>query len=246
MAKNQAQKTSRLALFSENDRIYLKGNKSLDTVRKSQFHHNLDLRFDALLKDLELIKKSKRLKSWKSLRAFKYNIYFNTVNYFSDLFIDIEKGYQLALRHVSKGKGKNKKYFYWLDSSPLKDSKIDERIFNSEFLFRHVRTGLTNNDKKLLLKAVDNQGILPLKKGDAISLNEIKKRLSGESKVRTNVKQITKVTKDTYKDSRNYEIYKIIEKHRRRSIKALNKKLTKYDSKIIQYLVNPSFYGESE
>ena len=246
MIKKQAQKSSRLALFSENECAYLKGKKPLNTVRKSQFHHDLDLRFDALLKDLELIKKSKYLKAWKSLRAFKYNIYFKEANYFLNLFMDIEKGYQLALRRISSGKGKHKKHRYWLDLSPLKDKKIDERIFNSEFLFRHIREGLSDKDKKLLLRATDNQGILPLKKKDAISLDEIKKRLSGESKVRINVVRIKTVTKDTFKDPRNYEINKIIEKHKKRNEKALNKKLAKYDSKIMCYLLSPSFHGESE
>jgi len=246
MIKKQAQKSSRLALFSENERAYLNGKKFFDTVGKSQFHHNLDLRFDALLKDLDLLRRSKKLRSWRSLRARYYDHYFRMANYFVGMFIDVSQAYQSAIRHFYRGKEKNKKSYYWLDQSSLKDKKIDERVFSSKHLFRHIKKELSEKDKNTLLRSYQNQGILPLKKEDATPLQEIKKRLSGESKVRTNVKQITKVTKDTYKDSRNYEIYKIIEKHRRRSIKALNKKLTKYDSKIIQYLVNPFFHGESE
>jgi hypothetical protein len=246
MKKKHAQKTSRIALFTENERDYLHGKKSMSTVMKSQFHHNLDIRFNALLKDLELIHKTEILNGWKSTRAYRYTIYFKSMNYFLNLFSNIEQGYQSTLRHIQSGKGKNKKHRYWLDHSPLKDNKIDERIFNKDFLFRHIRSGLTDNDKKLLLAATNNQGILSTKMEGAITIEEIKKRLSGESKVRTNITQIKNVTKETFKDLRNFEIYSIIEKHEKRSIKSLNKKLSKFDSKIIQYFVNPYFHAESE
>lgn len=191
MRKKQAQKTSRLALFSENERDYLKGKKTMDIVRKSQFHHILDQRFDALLKDLDLLGRSDKLKSWRSLRAWKYNYHLKATNYFNTLFSDIQRGYQSAIRRVSTGKGKNKKSLYWLDNSPINDTKIDERIFNSNFLFRHVKIGLTENDKKIFLQAVENGGILGFKKEDAINMTEIKRRLSGDSKIRTNEKKYT-------------------------------------------------------
>lgn len=191
MRKKQAQKTSRLALFSENERDYLKGKKTMGIVRKSQFHHILDQRFVALLKDLDLLGRSSKLKPWRSLRAWKYNYHLEATNYFNTLFSDVQRGYQSAIRRVSTGKGKNKKHGYWLDNSPMKDTKIDERIFNSDFLFRHVKIELTENDKKIFLQAVENGGILGFKKEDAINMIEIKRRLSGESKIRTNEKKYT-------------------------------------------------------
>lgn len=238
--QNEARKTIRLSLFSENERNYLKGKKTMGRVIKSQFHHNLDKRFEALLKDLELIHKTPHLKAWKRLHADNYHMYFQTVNYFSNLFSSVEKGYVSALRRISSGKNKK----YWLDHAPLKDKRIDERVFDPNFLFRHVRSGLNDNDKRLFLKAFDVPGILPTKKEEAITLKEIKKRLSGESKTRSDTILINSITKDTFSDSRNYKIWSIIEKHKKRNYKALNKKLSQYDSKIIQYVVSPYLHPE--
>lgn len=245
MQKKQAQKTSRLALFSENERDYLKGKKTMDIVRKSQFHHILDKRFDALLKDLDLLGRSDKLKSWRSLRVWKYNYHLKATNYFNTLFSDIQRGYQSAIRRVSTGKGKNKKSLYWLDNSPINDTKIDERIFNPNFLFRHVKIGLTENDKKIFLNAVEHGGILGFKKEDAINMTEIKRRLSGESKIRTNEKKIPIITDETFSDSRNFAINKIVNKHVKHNFKVLNTKLKNYDSKVIQYFVNPYYHPES-
>lgn len=237
MKKKQVQKTKRLALFSENERDYLKGKKTMDIVRKSQFHHILDQRFDALLKDLDLLGRSDKLKSWRSLRAWKYNYDLKATNYFNTLFSDIQRGYQSAIRRVSIGKGKNKKSLYWLDNSPINDTKIDERIFNSNFLFRHVKIGLTENDKKIFLQAVEHGGILGFKKEDAINITEIKRRLSGESKTRTNIKQITRDEFYEQSDPRNREIDKIVDRY----TKKLNKKLAELDSRVIRVFI-PNYH----
>lgn len=245
-------KTPRLALFSENEREYLHGRADFDTVRKSQFYHNLDLRFYALLRDLELLGHSAKLKSWRSFRASNYKSRIKKSNYFEDLFSDIEHGYESAIHRISKNKGKNKKIIYWIDHSPIerarrtKPTKIDERVFNKDWLFRHIKKKLTDSEEKLFLRAYNHGNILPFKKEDAISIDEIKKRLSGESQSRANNIPIKNITEKTFKDPRNLEIISIIEKHRKRSIKALNKKLSKFDSKIMRYLVNPHFHGESE
>jgi len=246
MKKKQALKTSRMALFTKNELEYLKGKQKFDTVRKSQFHHNLDLRFDELLKDLELLGRSEKLKSWRSLRKSKYRRNIKESDYFRYLFSDIQPGYQAAIRRISKNKGKNKKSIYWIDHSPTKDTRIDERVFKKDFLFRHIKIELTSEDRDLFLRAYNHGNILPFKKEYAISIDEIKKRLSGESQSSVNNIPIKNITKKTFKDPRNLEIISIIEKHRKRSIKALNKKLSKFDSKIMRYLVNPRLHGESE
>jgi hypothetical protein len=237
MKHKQVQKSKRLALFSEYEQNYLKNKIHFDSVQKSKLHHHLDLRFDSLLKDLDLLRRSKNLSYWRSLRSWKYRHYFDKVNYFSNLFSDVRQGYSSALRRVVVGK--SKKSFYWLDHSPLKISKIDPRIFNSNYLFRHIRVRLTDSDKTLFLQAFHNGGVLPIMKEDAITINEIKKRISGESKIRTNEKQIT-LSKDTFKDPRNYEIAKTIFKYE----KKINTVLDKYDSKLTRWNVDASFHPE--
>ncbi|HUT06293.1 MAG TPA: hypothetical protein VMW74_06360 [Nitrosopumilaceae archaeon] len=233
MNKKQVQRSSRLALFSENERRYLRGKRPLSYVMKSQLHHNLDQRFDALMEDLNLLNKSPQLKPWRSLRSWKYRTEFTEVNYFSNLFSDVEYGYQSAIRRITKGKGKHKKSLYWLDRSPTKIQKIDERIFNSSYLFRHIKIKLTEHDKKLFLDAYHNQSIFPDNKKDAITIDEIKKRLTGVSKIRTNEEKV-KISKDTFQDPRDYAIFKV----RERYIKKINKILKKFDSQITQFRVD--------
>jgi hypothetical protein len=239
MKTNKARKSSRLALFSETDRLYLKGKISKDRVGKSQFHSNLDKRFEALLEDLALLTKSSNLKSWRKTRAWKYHAEFHEANYFFYLFSDFDYGYSSLVRRISKGRGKSKKQLYWLDRRPMNNQRINERIFNKNYLFRAPRLNLTTQDKELFLKAYHNQGILPDKKEDAITLDEIKKRLSGKSKVRTNEKEISTL-RDNFQDERNYQIAKVLERYR----KKIDKVLAKYDSSIKKWDVHPDYHPE--
>ena len=246
--QKQARKSKRVCLFSENEKKFLKGKKSYDRKMKHEFFKNLDLRFDELLKDLALMNKSKSINSWKAFRRWRFSAWFNQ-DMIRQAFDNTQRIYVERMKSVTKGKGKSKRHFFWLDEKPLSDNKIDDRAFNSKFLFRGMRN-LDNvwfeTSGKILLKAYHNQGILPNKKDDRITLDEIKKRLTGKSKIRTNIKQIRNINKDIFKDSRNFEIKNIIDKHIKRSFKLLNKKLKKYDSEIKRYLVDPSYHPESE
>ena len=77
MQQKQAQKTKRYALFSENERSYLRGEREFNAVKKAELHQNLEKRFDELIIDLQLLEQSGRLKNWKILRAEKYRAYQN-------------------------------------------------------------------------------------------------------------------------------------------------------------------------
>lgn len=229
--KQHSKKTSRIALLSDTERKYLKNENSvfseepeINKVIKSRFYRELDNRFEQLFKDLEVIQRSKKLRIWKSYKI-RFNMYLQNVNYFQNLFSDV---FTLYVNGIRRKRISNGKYKYWQDNSPLNDSRIDERAINSEHLFRRIKN-LDESSKQILLKAFKIQGILPTTKEDAITLKEIQDRLSGKSKIRSNVKTVSyeEVIKD---NPRNKEIIKIQRKYWR----ILNKKLIPYDSKVIQ------------
>jgi hypothetical protein len=240
MIQKQSQKTRRLALFSENERDYLNGKYNKSSVRRSQFYHDLEIRFDELLKDLELIRNSEKLKTWKFLRRRKYHNYFLTSHYFVNIFSDWKIAYPDQLHKIKK----KKKILYWLKRVSY-DGRIDDRLLNSDYLFRRIRTEISENDKKSLLQAYEKQNVLPLSKEDAVTLEEIKKRLNGESKIKTNITVIENAKENTFKDIRNQKIYKIVTMHEKRSLKSLNKKLALYDSHVTRYFVDPYYHAES-
>lgn len=235
MKKKQASKTKRLALFSETDRDYLQGTYSKSIVSKSQFHHNLDERFDELLKDLELIRNSEKLKNWRILRRPKYYNYFLNSNFFANIFSDWKIVYPFTLHRIKV----NKKEVYWLEIIPL-NNRIDKRLFNKDNLFRRIHNDLSRYEKELLLLAYHKQNILPLKKKDAKTLKEIEKKLNEKSKNKTNIISIENAVETIYKDPRNQAIDKTVKK----TLKSLEKRLSKYDSKINLYDIQPMFHPE--
>lgn len=234
-------KTARLALFSENERRYLKGKQEYSNVMKSKFHKDLDHRFNALIEDLEMMQSSSKLQLWKIHRSFKYDQYFRRMNYFSNLFPHAEVFYVNALRQIKIKKGV---YKYWQDNTPLDDIRIDKRSFEPGFFFRHCRNLLNDpNDekaatRKTLLEAFHHQGILPTKKEDAITFEEIKNRLAGKSKIRSNIKQITRDEFYKQSDPRNREIDKIVDVY----TKKLNKKLAELDSRVTRVIFSPNYH----
>ena len=137
MIQKQAPNLKRPALFTENERSYLRGKSSMSRTRKSKFLGELDFRFDELLKDLELIRRSENLRSWRNLRSYKYSHYFLGVEYFSDLFSDWERSYPDIIHRIRK----RKQVKYWLELVRHND-RIDDRMFKSEFLTCSTKTSL--------------------------------------------------------------------------------------------------------
>ena len=233
----QARKSRRVALFSENEKLFLESSKSFDRKQKHEFFKNLDQRFDELLKKLELMKRSKSLKSWKSFRAWRYHGWFN-LDMIRQAFDNTQRIYVERLKHYTEGKGKNKRHFFWLDIKPLKDNRIDDRAFNSEFLFRGLRN-LKDNDEWMktngeLILQVYEKNLLPTLEKNAITIRDIQNILKGKTKPKKEEpkQSQSKFLKEFAKDPRNKEIKKITDRH----FKKMNKLLAKYDSKIIQLL----------
>jgi len=238
--RKRRNKTPRLALFSENERLYLKNKNDFDKVMRSKFYKDLDLRFKALIEDLELLQRSSKLNVWKEFRSYRYDRYFRQFNYFSNLFPHAKIFYVNALRQI---RVKKEIYRYWIDNAPLNDARIDERSFNPDHFFRHCRNLLNDpNDekittRKILLDAFHNQGILPTKKKDAITFKEIKERLSGKSKERSNIEKNIDLKKLLHEDRESHIRIKGLEKLIQRKFKLLRDDAKrKYDANLqLQY-----------
>ena len=183
---------------------------------------------------------SSKLQLWKKIRSFKYDQYFKQINYFSDLFPHAEVCYVNALRQIKI----KKVYKYWQDNTPLNDIRINEKSFHSDYFFRHC-TSLGNDQddeklsiKKILLEAYHHQGILPTEKKEAVTFKEIRDRLSGKSKTRSNIKQISREEFYQESDPRNREIDKIVDKY----TKKLNKKLAELNSRVVRVTFIPDYH----
>lgn len=175
--KNQAQKTKRLAIFSENEKKYLKGKRNLDIKMKSKFHKKLNVKFEALLQDLELMARSERLKIWRSSH-YKSLYVCSQTNIFQHMLSNSQILYIDTIRHKRSGK----KHFFWLDLSPRKyDDRFDERALQSEFLLRHIRGKTKDVFGDKLIEAY-KKNLIPIEKKDAISEKELQLLLLNKMK----------------------------------------------------------------
>jgi hypothetical protein len=125
---------------------------------------------------------------------------------------------------------KEGKSYYWLELKKYK-GRSDERIFEPEYMVKHLKTKLEKRDIKLLLDAYHMEIVLPLKKEEAIRLPEIRKLLKKNSNSKKTKYNYGNAKEMPLKDPRNIEIKKIVEK----SIRSTEKKLMKYDSKLIWF-----------
>lgn len=230
MNKKHTQRTKRHPLFTETDRQYLNGKKSRKSDLTSRFHRELDEHFKELLYDLDLLRRSPKLRLWRTLRAPRFLHYFNPENHFSDLFYDVEPIiYTSIIKRRKKGKGENRKYYYWQEPLPFK--KIDTRILNSERMFNRFIVKPRVELKKLLLNAYDKK-ILPDTHEKAISEDEIKNILSDDEALQKYRDRETKKTKTLFFKSTPPDVDKIIVQKKKNVRKSLDKKLKKMGYKI--------------
>jgi len=177
--KKQAQKTKRLAIFSENDKKYLKGIRKLDTKMKSKFHKELNIRFNELLRDLELIARSDKLDVWRSHNRIKLEVYSKT-NIFEQMLSNSQIMYVDTIRHKKLGK----KDFFWVDVKPRENTRMDKRILQPQFLLRNMYGNPKEKFGDKLIEAYEKR-LIPINKKEAISEKELRLLLSNKKKLKT-------------------------------------------------------------
>ena len=237
MKQIQEKKSKRYPLFTKKERDYLQGKISFSRVRKAQFHDILEERFDEFLKDLELLQNSENLEIWRNIKAPKYKRQFIDTYRFNNVFSTWKRTYPDKICRI-KTRKKKIRILYWLEHDM--SERIDERLFHSSFLFRQLRIQIPEDDKKLLVDAYERQNILPYKKENAITLQEIKNRLNRKSKIITPDTTFQTIILNNYKNPKNQQIHKIIE----RTKKSLEKKLAGCDSGILHWEIEPKLHSD--
>lgn len=202
---NHPFRSERKALFSENERKYLNGNRKMSYDDQLDFERLLRKRFDALLEDLRLIHddSQKKLLRWKQKNSFNYkNNPEHWVTGISLIDILFHNSSQILyvdeIKQSTKGKGKNKKNYFWLKLRKNPE-KINYKTITKAEKPKHLFRSIPNYDEDWfktygipILQAYEiKREILPTKPEDKISFQEIEKRLSGKSHAKTNIKHYT-------------------------------------------------------
>lgn len=210
--KNQARKTKRLVIFSENDKKYLKGIIELDTKNTSKFHKNLDRRFDALRQDLELIARSDKLSVWRSHNRVKLEVYSKT-NVFEQMLSNSQLLYVDVIRHKKSGK----RNLFWVDMQPRKNNRTDLRSLDPQFLLRKM---YGPNKEKFGVTLIDayKKGFIPTDKDDAISETKLISLLNDKTKLKIHKKiELPELEKNNSELAKKYrKAQKIINNHRKK------------------------------
>lgn len=226
--ENHSGRSSRKAILTPVEIGYISGKYSLSTKKKSKLFHDLNERFDALLNDLTLINNSTLLEGWRAFLNRRYRG--RTIN---PLVNHMPPARELHLSIIRSFK-KNKKRYFWLDTSPHEQKifRIDERAFNEGFVLRKLKLDSNRQDPHYdkLINAYKKK-VLPYSQKEAITHEKIQEIV--EKGTNPNVKKITSIKlkqEDPKIDKRVQEIMKIVDRQR----KIMDKKLAKYNSRIIQ------------
>ena len=210
--KNRRKKTRRLAIFSENDKKYLKGIIKLNTKEKSKFHKDLDIRFDSLLRDLDLMARSDELVMWRSRNRIKLEIYSKT-NIFEQMLSNSQILYVDTIRHKKSGK----QDFFWVDIRPRENIRTDRRSLVPKFLLRTMHGNPKEKFEDMLISAYE-KGLIPIDKNHAISEKNLKLLLSNKEKLKIDKKitlnELENNDSDYAKKLRKTK--KIVNKHRKK------------------------------
>ena len=164
--------SSRKAILTNIEREYVLGKKSLKLKNKSKLFRKLDERFEALLEDLEDIKKSEVLDIWKSTRNLRLFLG-NQYNLLGQIFMEAKPLYLRCVRHEGYRKRKRKvnralqnelpKYEtitdkypkFWLDVSTENEGTLrtDEKALEPKFVLRILRSKLKKQCGEALIEA---------------------------------------------------------------------------------------------
>lgn len=184
----------RIAILSEDDRDFLKGKLTRTPSKTCDFYSDLKLRFTALIQDLTLIHDDPN----GNIRSIKSSIIFslrykpeNWISDYSLLKIITHGSYQESYINEFRKFKKKKVSYYWMnvvnEKLVFKENKSNYSIYKKaekpNYMFR--RLGKLKDDQDwlkreghILLDAYSQiKDLLPIKKEDAMTYDEIKKRL---------------------------------------------------------------------
>lgn len=149
------------AILTIQNRLHLKSPtaspKILNGMKK-----DIDKRMGELKTDLDIIYKSKHLESWIAINRGKLG---ELKQIFSDMTFSYKPVYLYPVKRYKKKFGKRKLSVYWMDLSE-KPKQGNDKIFESSYALRKIRSRLTNDSIKTLTKAIES-GIIPTSRDNA-------------------------------------------------------------------------------
>ena len=151
----------RNAILTKQQKIHLK-SKTVDPKILNNIKRTLDKKLDGLTEDLDIIKNSKSLESWRSLQSEKFQeldeILQNTI-------MNFKPAYQYSVKTFSKKVGTKKFRMFWMDRSEESNFSA-ERIFEPSFALSKIKHYLNDDSFELLCWAVENK-LIPHHKKNA-------------------------------------------------------------------------------
>jgi len=176
------EKGRRIALLTDREKEHLSSNKSINQKTLSKIRSKLDKRLDALVTDLELIRKSSHLEVWRELQAINLNSAIQLLDFsFGTTHI-----YPFPIKFYTR----NGERVYWLDKSD-RSTRADHRLFEPDYALRKIK----NPDARDNFSRLINSGIWPPEEKDkAVSVKKMKARLKTENTKQhsTNAKWLSK------------------------------------------------------
>ncbi len=151
----------RNAILTKQQKIHLK-SKKVNPKILNNIRRTLEKKLDGLTEDLDIIKNSKSLESWRSLQSEKFQeldeILQNTIMNFKPV-------YPYYVKTFGKKVGTKKFRMFWMDLSEESNFST-ERIFEPSFALRKIKHYLNDDSFELLCWAVENK-LIPYYKKNA-------------------------------------------------------------------------------
>jgi len=151
----------RNAILTKQQKIHLK-SKKVNPKILNNIRRTLEKKLDGLTEDLDIIKNSKSLESWRLLQFEKFQELHKVLE---DIVMNFKPVYPYAVKTFSKKVETKKFRMFWMDLSEESNFST-ERIFEPSFALRKIKHYLNDDSFELLCWAVENN-LIPYYKKNA-------------------------------------------------------------------------------
>jgi hypothetical protein len=167
----------RNAILTKQQKIHLK-SKKVDPKILNNIRRTLEKKLDGLTEDLDMIKNSKSLESWRLLQFKKFQDLHKVLE---DTVMNFKPVYPYAVKIFTRKVGKQKFHMFWMDLSEESNFST-ERIFEPSFALRKIKHYLNDDSFELLCWAVENN-LIPYYKKNAKREEDFKLAKNDESRI---------------------------------------------------------------
>ena len=151
----------RNTILTKQQKIHLK-SKTVDPKILNNIRRTLEKKLVDLTEDLDIIKNSKSLESWRSLQSEKFQELHKVLE---STVMNFKPFYPFAVKTFSKKVGTKKFRMFWMDLSEESNFST-ERIFEPSFALRKIKHYFNDDSFELLCWAVENN-LIPYYKKNA-------------------------------------------------------------------------------